>query len=114
MRTPALANLQANLEFGDVTSISEDIKAAVRAYNEDDCRSASSLRDWLETQRAKLIADGRGCAPPEAGRRRTEREDHRLADQDQRADRTADSRSASRSRRMECGAASPLDYGEYR
>lgn len=54
----ALANLQANLELGDVPSISEEAKTAVRAYNEDDCRSALTLRDWLESQRAKLIADG--------------------------------------------------------
>ena len=54
----ALANLQANLELGDVPSISEEAKTAVRAYNEDDCRSALTLRDWLESQRTKLIADG--------------------------------------------------------
>jgi len=54
----ALANLQANLELDDVPSIAEEAKTAVRAYNEDDCRSASALRDWLEAQRAKLIADG--------------------------------------------------------
>jgi predicted RecB family nuclease len=54
----ALANLQANLELGDAPSISEGIKATVRAYNEDDCVSAAILRDWLETQRSKLICDG--------------------------------------------------------
>jgi predicted RecB family nuclease len=54
----ALADLQANLELDDVPSISDEIKATVRAYNEDDCRSASTLHDWLETQRTKLIADG--------------------------------------------------------
>jgi predicted RecB family nuclease len=32
----ALANLQANLELGDAPSISDEIKATVRAYNEDD------------------------------------------------------------------------------
>jgi uncharacterized protein len=63
----ALTNLQANLEFGDVSSISDDTKAAVRAYNEDDCRSALSLRDWLETQRAKLIADGVNMLRPQPG-----------------------------------------------
>ena len=45
----ALANLQANLELGDAPSISEETKAVVRAYNEDDCRSAVVLRDWLES-----------------------------------------------------------------
>ena len=44
----ALAVLQANLELGDAASISEEAKAAVVAYNVDDCRSARALRDWLE------------------------------------------------------------------
>lgn len=63
----ALAILQANLEFGDSPSIFDDTKATVRAYNEDDCRSAASLRDWLEAQRAKLIADGIDVPRPQPG-----------------------------------------------
>ena len=86
----ALANLQANLELGDAPSIAEETKAVVRAYNEDDCRSTVVLRDWLEAHRAKLVADGDRRAPPATWRRRAEREDHRLADQDQRADRKTD------------------------
>ena len=49
----ALANLQANLELSDAPSIAEKTKAVVRAYNEDDCRSAMVLRDWLKANRAK-------------------------------------------------------------
>ncbi len=63
----ALANLQANLELGDVPSISAETKATVRAYNSDDCRSASTLRDWLETLRAELIADGADVPRPQLG-----------------------------------------------
>lgn len=63
----ALANLQANLELDDVPSISEETKTTVRAYNEDDCRSAATLRDWLESLRAKLIADGVEVPRPQAG-----------------------------------------------
>lgn len=63
----ALANLQANLELDDVQSISEETKTTVRAYNEEDCRSASTLRDWLETLRAKLIADGVEVPRPQPG-----------------------------------------------
>jgi uncharacterized protein len=63
----ALANLQANLELGDVLSVSDEIKAKVRAYNEDDCRSALALRDWLELQRSKLIADGADVPRPKHG-----------------------------------------------
>jgi len=47
----ALANLQANLELSDAPSIAEKTKAVVRAYNEDDCRSAVILRDWTAEQR---------------------------------------------------------------
>ena len=63
----ALANLQANLEFDDNPSISDDTKTKVRAYNEDDCRSASTLRGWLEAQRAKLVADGIDVPRPQPG-----------------------------------------------
>jgi uncharacterized protein len=61
----ALANLQANLELDDLQSIADETKATVRAYNEDDCRSAWALRDWLETQRAGLTADGVDVPRPE-------------------------------------------------
>jgi uncharacterized protein len=63
----ALADVQANLELDDVPSISEEAKAAVRAYNEDDCRSTLALRDWLEVQRAKLISDGADVPRPQPG-----------------------------------------------
>jgi uncharacterized protein len=45
----ALALLQAGIELDDIPSISEASRATVLAYNRDDCRSASALRDWLET-----------------------------------------------------------------
>jgi uncharacterized protein len=54
----ALAALEANLELDDVPAVSDETKATVRAYNEDDCRSAANLRDWLETHRSKLVGDG--------------------------------------------------------
>ncbi len=63
----ALANFQAHLELGDAPSIADEIKATVRAYNEDDCRSAATLRDWLEAQRARLIADGIDVPRPQPG-----------------------------------------------
>jgi uncharacterized protein len=63
----ALANLQANLELGDIPSISDETKATVRAYNSDDCRSALVLRDWFETLRTKLIAEGVDVPRPQPG-----------------------------------------------
>jgi len=63
----ALAALQAGLELDDIAGISEDAKEVVRAYNEDDCRSASALRDWLEQLRADAIASGADIPRPEPG-----------------------------------------------
>jgi len=63
----ALATLQANLELDDVPAVSEETKTTVRAYNEDDCRSAARLRDWLETHRTDLIADGIDVPRPQPG-----------------------------------------------
>ena len=63
----ALAILQANLELNDIPSIADEIRATVVAYNKDDCRSAAGLRDWLETLRAQLVADGVDVPRPEPG-----------------------------------------------
>jgi uncharacterized protein len=63
----ALANLQANLELSNAPSIAEDTKAVVRTYNEDDCRSTVFLRDWLEAQRARLVAEGTAVPRPQPG-----------------------------------------------
>jgi uncharacterized protein len=63
----ALANLQANLELDDTPSISEDTKAAVLAYNRDDCNAAAQLREWLETLRAQLVAASTDVPRPEPG-----------------------------------------------
>jgi predicted RecB family nuclease len=54
----ALAKLQASIELSNAPSISEEVKWTVRSYNEDDCRSAQKLHEWLERLRAGLIADG--------------------------------------------------------
>ena len=64
----ALANLQAGLELDDIPSIGEDTKATVLGYNRDDCRSAASLRDWLEELRGQLIAEGTEVPRPAAER----------------------------------------------
>ena len=65
----ALANLQAGIELSSSPSVSEEVKSTVRSYNEDDCRSAQKLHDWLERLRAGLIADGKSVPrrPPGDG-----------------------------------------------
>jgi predicted RecB family nuclease len=42
-----------------------ETRAAVQAYNEDDCRSTAALRDWLETLRSQLIAEGTEVPRPQ-------------------------------------------------
>ena len=63
----ALANFQAHLELGDAPSIADEVKETVRAYNEDDCRSAASLSAWLEALRTRLVADGIDVPRPQPG-----------------------------------------------
>jgi len=46
------------LESGSVEDITEETRSIVRDYNKDDCISTKHLRDWLETQRAVMIANG--------------------------------------------------------
>jgi uncharacterized protein len=63
-RDTALADANDAL---DVSSISEETKATVLGYNEDDCRSAAALRDWLETLRRQIIDNGTPVPRPEPG-----------------------------------------------
>jgi uncharacterized protein len=63
----ALALLQAGIELDDIPSISEATRATVLAYNRDDCRSASALRDWLESLRTQIVSGGSAVPRPEPG-----------------------------------------------
>src|ERR1700680_4039056 len=53
------------LELGWDTELPADVRTAMEGYNEDDCRSTASLRDWLESQRAKLESGGTVIPRPE-------------------------------------------------
>lgn len=63
----ALTALSAGLELDDAASITDEIKAVVASYNDDDCCSTEALRDWLEDIRAQAIADGISIGRPEPG-----------------------------------------------
>jgi predicted RecB family nuclease len=53
------------LETGEGSSHEADLRATLARYNEDDCRSAWQLRDWLEARRPELeTAQGRKLARP--------------------------------------------------
>ena len=48
--------IELALESGAAAAITDDVKAAVQGYNQDDCRSTEALRDWLEQLRAGVGA----------------------------------------------------------
>ena len=54
------------LELGatDLESIAQDVRASVEGYNKDDCRSTLELRNWLESVRAGLEAEGTAVPRP--------------------------------------------------
>src|SRR5271166_3219773 len=60
----ALAKVQAGLELGDLTLIGAAERSLVAGYNRDDCVSTAALRDWLEAQRAILLAQGASIERP--------------------------------------------------
>jgi predicted RecB family nuclease len=62
----SLARLQAHLELGDSEFVNEADLEVIRGYNRDDCLSAARLRDWLEAQRATLVAKGEEILRPES------------------------------------------------
>jgi hypothetical protein len=61
----ALAKIQAALELGDLELMADNDRSLVAGYNRDDCLSTAALRDWLELQRAGLIARGTQIDRPE-------------------------------------------------
>lgn len=62
----ALARLERHLELNEFSSITDKLRTAVENYNRDDCLSASSLRDWLESLRLEEIAKGADIQRPES------------------------------------------------
>jgi uncharacterized protein len=53
------------LETGDGASHEAELRATIARYNEDDCRSAWQLREWLEARRPELEATlGRALSRP--------------------------------------------------
>jgi predicted RecB family nuclease len=60
----AMRFVEHTLELGRVQSIPEEVQIAVMGYNQDDCFSTKSLRDWLEKKRAEREAAGNKIARP--------------------------------------------------
>ncbi len=59
--------MERALELGARENITDEVRETVRKYNEDDCVSTWRLRDWLESLRAQLVANGEGIVRPETG-----------------------------------------------
>jgi uncharacterized protein len=55
------------LESGSIDDVNDETKRIVRDYNKDDCISTKYLRNWLETQRTKLINNGTSIPRPAPG-----------------------------------------------
>lgn len=63
----AMRQIEHWLELGGEDELPESLKATVLGYNDDDCRSAASLRDWLEGERRKLEESGMTIPRPAIG-----------------------------------------------
>jgi predicted RecB family nuclease len=61
-----LQAIELALEANAPAAIPDEARAAVAAYNADDCRSTEALRDWLEGLRAELEAQGTSVPRPVA------------------------------------------------
>src|SRR6266404_6124333 len=50
--------VEHRLELGWDGDLPDHVRTAMEGYNEDDCRSTASLRDWLEKKRKTLVDSG--------------------------------------------------------
>ncbi len=57
--------VEHQLEMMPSPTLSDEVRALVEGYNEDDCRATERLRYWLEALRDGLIANGRQVPRPE-------------------------------------------------
>lgn len=64
VREPLIA-VEMALESNAVDAIVTEIRDAVQGYNQDDCRSAQSLRDWLEKLRTGALSGGADVPRPQ-------------------------------------------------
>ncbi|SNC59292.1 uncharacterized protein SAMN04487881_0027 [Marinobacter sp. es.048] len=62
----ALTRLTYHIELDHPGAIDSETKSVVQQYNADDCFSTAALRDWLETLREELEAQGCLVARPDS------------------------------------------------
>lgn len=63
----AMRQIEHWLELGGEDELPERLRTTVQGYNDDDCRSTASLRDWLEDERRKLEGCGVDIPRPSIG-----------------------------------------------
>jgi len=64
----AMRYIEHHLELGwKGETLDDKQRVAMEGYNREDCESTAGLRDWLETERAKLIDKGQKISRPVAG-----------------------------------------------
>lgn len=59
-----LQAMELALEYNAVADLQPEVRAAVEGYNRDDCVSTLRLRDWLESLRAREVANGADIPRP--------------------------------------------------
>jgi uncharacterized protein len=63
----AMRLVEHALELDRNTTIDDGMQGVIEGYNHDDCASTRSLRNWLEEQRASLVASGQDIPRPALG-----------------------------------------------
>jgi predicted RecB family nuclease len=63
----AIRYVEHRLELGRSEELPAEVREALEGYNEEDCRSASSIRDWLESERQRLADSGVAIVRPGLG-----------------------------------------------
>ncbi|MGH9201903.1 MAG: TM0106 family RecB-like putative nuclease, partial [Vicinamibacterales bacterium] len=61
----SLRTMEQALELGRPELVTAALRDVIQGYNEEDCRSALRLRDWLEDLRRRLEADGQTIPRPD-------------------------------------------------
>jgi uncharacterized protein len=64
----AMRYIEHRLELGwGDEELPDEMRASMEGYNAEDCFSTAGLRDWLEGERARLLASGESIPRPVAG-----------------------------------------------
>jgi len=60
----AMRYLEHSLELETTEPLPDKVRSTIEGYNQDDCLSAASLREWLEDRRRQLEKSGTAIARP--------------------------------------------------